>query len=707
MGKAAGSITSASYTGAGDTQKRFPTAIYVSFDLFGVESSYSGLTYPVQYDCWPILYRYRMENRYFSSGLNSSSGTGGFEFKWNESTQLQTSYSVNLLTALIDPSLCPNLAALLKNANDYVLWNGDSAGTNTGKTYSEYTADYSYGQTFAAQGAATYIPVTLVDNVDKGLVIKGYSYDSETSAGVPDKETGTKVNLSHKNQTFTVNYIKYNPGDIVTFTIDVEVNDNFDEVTFNEWFNSNIDDAVLTVDSNNVRSEQAIESPIAHIETVSYTATKVWDDVNDWDGYRPSSVTFTLYKVGQDGQLTEMAAKYQKPVWTKNGDTWTVTWNNLPQYTYVDNDQGGQDKVEVIYTCRETAVPNHYEMTQTGDTITNSHIPDNVEVTVTKVWEDSNNADGDRPDSVTVTLFADGKSTGKTLTLNEAGDWKGTFTDLPARNDATNSAVVYTVTENAVDGYRSSVEHESTFAYKFIATNTRLADLSGEKTWIDDNNADGARPDSITIHLYQGDTELDSKTVTAADGWKWTFTGLDKYDENGKEIEYTITEDEIDLYETEVDGNNVTNTYAPGPISYTVTKVWEDEDDKDGIRPDSIQVQLYADGKAQGEPVSVTADGNWTYTWTDLDQKQAGKDILYTVQEVNVPDGYEAEATVENGQAVITNTHEVQETSTPQKHTKRKGVVTGDSTMLGIYAGLLIAAGVGLAVTVYKKRKQK
>ena len=36
MGKAAGSITSASYTGAGDTQKRFPTAIYVSFDLFGV-----------------------------------------------------------------------------------------------------------------------------------------------------------------------------------------------------------------------------------------------------------------------------------------------------------------------------------------------------------------------------------------------------------------------------------------------------------------------------------------------------------------------------------------------------------------------------------------------------------------------------------------------------------------------------------------------
>ena len=106
----------------------------------------------------------------------------------------------------------------------------------------------------------------------------------------------------------------------------------------------------------------------------------------------------------------------------------------------------------------------------------------------------------------------------------------------------------------------------------------------------------------------------------------------------------------------------------------------------------------------------------WTHTWEELESTVDGRCIVYVVKEVEVPEGYTAVVSAEQYSATVTNTHEVQETSTPkevqetstpQKHTKWKGVVTGDSTMLGIYAVLLIAAGVGLAVIVYKKRKQK
>ena len=53
-----------------------------------------------------------------------------------------------------------------------------------------------------------------------------------------------------------------------------------------------------------------------------------------------------------------------------------------------------------------------------------------------------------------------------------------------------------------------------------------------EKTWNDDNNALETRPDSITVTLYkytgtQFDSNtailVESKTITAGDGWKYTF----------------------------------------------------------------------------------------------------------------------------------------------------------------------------------------
>ncbi|MCT0509479.1 Cna B-type domain-containing protein, partial [Lactococcus cremoris] len=80
--------------------------------------------------------------------------------------------------------------------------------------------------------------------------------------------------------------------------------------------------------------------------------------------------------------------------------------------------------------------------------------------------------------------------------------------------------------------------------------------VSGEKTWVDNNDQDGVRPSKITINLFADGKKVDSKTVTAKDGWKYEFNDLDKF-KAGQEIKYTVEEAAVAGYETTYDGNNI------------------------------------------------------------------------------------------------------------------------------------------------------
>ena len=167
----------------------------------------------------------------------------------------------------------------------------------------------------------------------------------------------------------------------------------------------------------------------------------------------------------------------------------------------------------------------------------------------------------------------------------------------------------------------------------------KTIDISGIKTWDDKNNQDRKRPNSITVNLLKNGEKIRSEIVDTSKGWQYNFTNLPKYD-NGKEITYTITEDAVADYSTKIDDYNITNSYTPGKTSVTVTKAWNDNSNDDKKRPASIQVQLYANGKKVGDPVTLSESTKWTYTWSDLDAKKSGTDIKYTVEEVNTPDGY-------------------------------------------------------------------
>ena len=389
-------------------------------------------------------------------------------------------------------------------------------------------------------------------------------------------------------------------------------------------------------------------------ETVDVKATKNWDDANNQDGKRPTKITINLLADGQKHDSKEVQAAAD--------GTWTVEFTKLAKY------KAGK---EIKYTVTEEAVAE-YEATITDFTITNKYAPKEIDYKVTKVWNDANNQDGKRPESVTVQLYkkvgnADPVAVeGKKLTLTakdktDANTWVASFTNLPQYEAG--KEITYSIKEVDVPaGYESSVTGQ-------VVTNNytpKTVVLSGTKVWKDNNNQDGKRTTSVKVQILNGDKVVQEIEVSEATGWKFESKALPKY-ENGQEIKYTVKEVAVASYETiitsEKDGKyTITNKHTPLKTTVKGKKIWKDEDNKDGIRPSSVTVKLLADGKETGQTATVSETNGWTYEFTGLDRYQEGKEIPYTVEEVNVPDGYTASVEGYN----ITNTH------TPEKPTPGK-----------------------------------
>ena len=375
-------------------------------------------------------------------------------------------------------------------------------------------------------------------------------------------------------------------------------------------------------------------------ETTSVSGQKVWDDANNQDGKRPNSIKVRLLANGTEVATKDVTA----------ADNWAYNFTDLPKYA------NGE---EIVYTVTEDTVAD-YTTAINGTTITNSYTPGKTSITVTKAWADNDNQDGIRPENIKVQLYAGEDAQGEEVTLDGTNNWTYTWTGLDAKKDGQD--IVYTVKETGeVTGYTSEISGDAQTG--FVITNTHKTEITsveGKKVWDDADNQDGKRPESIKVRLLANGTEVATKDVTAADNWTYSFTDLPKF-ADGKEIVYTVTEDAVADYTTAIDGTTITNSYKPGKTSITVTKAWADNDNQDGIRPENIKVQLYAGETAQGEEVTLSADNNWTYTWSELDAKKDGQDIVYTVRETEVPAGYEAIVTGTAAEGfILTNTHETE-----------------------------------------------
>ena len=488
-----------------------------------------------------------------------------------------------------------------------------------------------------------------------------YSYQSAESGGTAGGDLASKIKLTKvdgddnsiplKNAVFTVTRpdgttFELTTGEDGTVISGVLVQGTYKvkEKTPPDGYELNGNEYTLEVTPTGGALKTICDRPIK----TSASVTK------RWVGPEGGGVTAHLLADGVDtGKELKLNA----------GNNWTGSFDNLRKYK-------AGTATEIVYTVKEDPVANYDSdvvgSMSSGFTITNTNT-ETVDVPVEKRWV------GPKGSEVTVRLLADGTDTGRELRLNEGNGWKGEFDGLPKYN-ADGSEVAYSVTEAEVAGvdsdkYETAVAGDAASGFTITNTNTETVEVSGAKSWDDDNDRDGVRPASITVNLMRDGAKADSKTVTPdpAGTWAYSFTGLPKYDPaDGHEYAYAVTEEAVPNYATEVNDTDIVNSYTPGKTSVTVTKAWADANNRDGIRPASVKAQLYANGKPLGEPVELSDANGWTHTWTGLFMKEAGKDVAYEVKEVSVPKGYEASVAGDaKAGYTLTNAHEPETVSIP------------------------------------------
>lgn len=380
-----------------------------------------------------------------------------------------------------------------------------------------------------------------------------------------------------------------------------------------------------------------------------FTVVKVWDDSNNIDGMRPDSVTIHLN--GSDGSSTEATLS--------NAKDWKYTFKHMPLF-----DANGN---EITYTITEDAVTGYTYTVTNKDrafTITNKHTQETFSIPVTKTWEDNGNQDGVRPSAIHVTLMgSDGNVYEANLTA--AGKWKYEFKDLP-RYWIEGVAIDYTLNEEAVNGYTYKIEGDADTG--FTVTNEHISAVTNvvvNKYWEDAENQDGVRPDSVAVTLSGSDGKTYKATLTKDTGFSKTFENLPVFFNNGTKITYTVTEDAVNGYTGKITTDDtgyilsITNTHAPETIRKTVTKIWDDGNDRDGIRPTNVKIELYGtDGTRRTQ--YLTKDNHWSYSFENLPKYQnEGAIILYTIKEEAV-DGYTQKSVTTTAGFDLTNTHEIQ-----------------------------------------------
>ena len=80
-----------------------------------------------------------------------------------------------------------------------------------------------------------------------------------------------------------------------------------------------------------------------------------------------------------------------------------------------------------------------------------------------------------------------------------------------------------------------------------------------------------------------------------------------KFELNGKE--FTV----------HYDGFKITNTLVNPKISVSGEKIWNDENNQDGIRPYEVTIHLFANGVDSGKITKATKDSDWKYIFENLD----------------------------------------------------------------------------------------
>lgn len=516
------------------------------------------------------------------------------------------------------------------------------------------------------------IKFTLEATLEDGTVVENVTRNGE-QIQVNGKTYIMDVTGDNQAYTFTGLPVYDDNANAITYDVGESVIDGEEHKDDLKFYNSSKEN----IGKNNIQFTNTFKTPEEIDDmTTKIPVTKVWNDNDDKAGKRPSKLNLVINGTNIDQPISQNVL-FDEAANSKDNNTWAKEIN-VQQY-----DNNGQ---EIAYTLTEPTVPDFYTEEIQGMTVVNTFVGSDEQKTinVTKVWDDNNNNAGKRPGRIQFTATGtdttkpeNEQTITKTTTLS-ASSWTGTIT-VP-KYDGNANEIEYTVSEQTdftnSKFYQASdpvvTKDASGFTTVSITNTFAVPDedvsLTVNKKWVEKNATQAERrPGSIKFTLQANgvatgkSTDIDiSKTFEDKD-YSYTFTGLDRYDELGNPIDYTVEESNVGLEfytskttgtETDTNGNktvNVTNTFTLPEDNVkptTITKVWMDNNNEAGKRPtENITLELTSDdGETTKQDVVVPA--NNTNTWeavVDLPTyNEDGVKIEYTLAEPTVPEFYQS-----------------------------------------------------------------
>lgn len=411
-------------------------------------------------------------------------------------------------------------------------------------------------------------------------------------------------------------------------------------------------DGVVTVNGHNVTDKggtgqvQALDAP----KTTNLIVKKVWDDNDDQDGKR-RTVTFDLYrKLAGEADYTKMDGQ-SRDINVNAGDS-AAYWFDLP--VMVGGKQAEYKAVEATTIDGYTAQCTDPASAADGMVMTciNTHAPETTSLGVKKVWDDANNQDGSRPNSITVHLVKNGVKTNQSATLNAANNWSNAkFTNLPVYENG--MKITYGVQEDVPSGYTVTTDGVDKNR-NITLTNTHHP--NNKEVWFSKQSLGGQELAGATMRLT-GTLDDTTKTFAAktwpSDGSQRSFTlepGTYTLTETKAPAGYTKADDIVFCVDTGTDGElqvriqQSDGSYVAADDSL-ITMV-------DAYQPHRVTIakNSLTDGitNIAGATMSVTGrtlDGKSvnSITWTTKQGQSQQLDLqpgTYTLSETNPPAGY-------------------------------------------------------------------